>query len=59
MLNGMHGRRVVAVMVLLHAAELAALLIAVTVTGGLARSYPGRGMGLAMLLLLAATVLVG
>jgi sterol desaturase/sphingolipid hydroxylase (fatty acid hydroxylase superfamily) len=59
MLNGMHGRRVVAAMVLLHAAELSALLIAVTVTGGLARSHPGRGMGLAMLLLLVATVLVG
>ena len=59
MLNGMHGRRVVAAMVLLHAAEMAALLTAVTVTGGLARSHPGRGMGLAMLLLLVATVLVG
>ena len=43
MLNGMHGRRVVAAMVLLHAAEVAALLTAVTVTGGLARSHPGRG----------------
>jgi hypothetical protein len=59
MLNGMHGRRVVAAMVLLHAAETAALLTAVTVTGDLARSRPGRGMGLAMLLLLVATVLVG
>jgi sterol desaturase/sphingolipid hydroxylase (fatty acid hydroxylase superfamily) len=59
MLNGMHGRRVVAAMVLLHAAEMAALLTAVTMTGGLARSHPGRGMGLAMLLLLVATVLVG
>jgi sterol desaturase/sphingolipid hydroxylase (fatty acid hydroxylase superfamily) len=59
MLNGMHGRRVVAAMVLLHAAELFALMTAVTVTGGLARSHPGRGMGLAMLLLLVATVLVG
>ena len=59
MLNGMHGRRPVAAMVLLHAAELAALVTAVTVTGGLARSHPGRGMGLAMLLLLVATVLVG
>ena len=38
MLNGMHGRRVVAAMVLLHAAEVAALLTAVTVTGALARS---------------------
>jgi hypothetical protein len=55
----MHGRRVVAAMVLLHAAETAALLTAVTVTGDLARSRPGRGMGLAMLLLLVATVLVG
>ena len=59
MLNGMHGRRVVAAMVLLHAAEVAALLTAVTVTGRLARSHPGRGMGLAMLLLLVATLLVG
>jgi hypothetical protein len=46
-------------MVLLHAAEMAALLTAVIVTGGLARSHPGRGMGLAMLVLLVATVLVG
>jgi hypothetical protein len=59
MLNGMHGRRVVAAMVLLHAAEMAALLTAVTVTGGLARSHPGRGMGSAMLLPLVATLLVG
>ena len=59
MLNGMHGRRVVAAMVLLHAAEVAVLLTAVTVTGGLARSHSGRGMGLAVLLLLVATVLVG
>ena len=59
MLNGMHGPRVVAAMVLLHAAEMAALLTAVIVTGGLARSHPGRGMGLAMLVLLVATVLVG
>jgi sterol desaturase/sphingolipid hydroxylase (fatty acid hydroxylase superfamily) len=59
MLNGMHGRRVVAAMVLLHAAEVAALLTAVTVTGGLARAHPGRGMGLAMLSLLVATLLVG
>ncbi len=59
MLNGMRGRRVVAAMVLLHAAEMAALLTAVTVTGGLARSHPGRGMGLAMLLLFVATLLVG
>ena len=58
-LNGMHGRRVMAAMVVLHAAEMAALLTAVAVTGGLARSHPGRGMGLAMLLLLVATVLVG
>jgi sterol desaturase/sphingolipid hydroxylase (fatty acid hydroxylase superfamily) len=59
MLNAMHRRRVVAVMVLLHAVEVAALLTAVIVTGGLARSHHGRGMGLAMLLLLAATLLVG
>src|SRR5277367_3458842 len=59
MLNGMRGRRVVAAMVFLHAAEMAALLTAATVTGGLARSHPGRGMGLATLLLLVATVLVG
>jgi sterol desaturase/sphingolipid hydroxylase (fatty acid hydroxylase superfamily) len=59
MLNGMHGRRVLAAMVLLHAAELIALLAAVAVTGGLARSHPHRGMGFAMLLLLVATVLIG
>jgi sterol desaturase/sphingolipid hydroxylase (fatty acid hydroxylase superfamily) len=59
MLNGMHGRRVVVAMVLLHAAEVAALLTAATVTGGLARSHPGSGMALAMLLLLVATLLVG
>ena len=59
MLNAMHRRRVVAVMVLLHAVEVAALLTAVIVTGGLARSHHGRGMGLAMLLLLAVTLLVG
>ena len=59
MLNAMHGHRVVAAMVLLHAAELAALLTAVTVTGGLPRPHPGRGMGSAMLLLLVATLLVG
>jgi sterol desaturase/sphingolipid hydroxylase (fatty acid hydroxylase superfamily) len=59
MLNGMRGRRAVAAMVLLHATEVAALLTAVAVTGRLARSHPGGGMGLAMLSLLAATVLVG
>ncbi|HEY2198177.1 MAG TPA: sterol desaturase family protein [Mycobacterium sp.] len=55
----MHRRRVVAALVLLHAAEIAALLTAATVTGGLARSHPGGGTGLAMLLLLVATALVG
>src|ERR1700761_455227 len=59
MLNGVHGRRVVAAMVLLHAAEMAALLAAVIVTGGLARSHPGRGMGSATLLLLVVILLVG
>jgi sterol desaturase/sphingolipid hydroxylase (fatty acid hydroxylase superfamily) len=59
MLNGMHGRRVLAAMVLLHAAEMTALLAAAAVTGRLARSHPHRGMGLAMLLLLVATVLIG
>jgi sterol desaturase/sphingolipid hydroxylase (fatty acid hydroxylase superfamily) len=59
MLNGMHGRRVVVAMVLLHAAEVAALLTAATVSGGQARSHPGSGMALAMLLLLVATLLVG
>src|ERR1700743_3052586 len=59
MLNAMHRRRVVAVMVLLHAVEVAALLTAVIVTGGFARSHHGRGMGLAMLLLIAVTLLVG
>ncbi len=46
-------------MVLLHAAEMAALVIAATVTAGLAHSHPGRGMGLAMALLTVAAVLVG
>ena len=46
-------------MVLLHAAEMAALVTAATVTAGLAHSHPGRGMGLAMALLTVATVLVG
>jgi sterol desaturase/sphingolipid hydroxylase (fatty acid hydroxylase superfamily) len=46
-------------MVLLHAAEVAALLTAATVSGGQARSHPGSGMALAMLLLLVATLLVG
>jgi sterol desaturase/sphingolipid hydroxylase (fatty acid hydroxylase superfamily) len=46
-------------MVLLHAAEMVALVTAATVTAGLARSHPGRGMGLAMALLAVATVLVG
>ena len=59
MLNAMHGRRLVAAMVLLHAAEVAALLTAVAVSGGLARSHPGHGMGSAMLLLLVAALLVG
>src|ERR1700761_7444059 len=59
MLSSMRGRRVVAALVLLHAAEMAALLTAAAMTGGLARSHPHRGMGLAMLLLLVATVLVG
>jgi sterol desaturase/sphingolipid hydroxylase (fatty acid hydroxylase superfamily) len=59
MLNGMHGRRVLAAMVLLHAVEVTALLTAVAVTGGLARSHPHRGMGLAMLVLLLASLLVG
>jgi sterol desaturase/sphingolipid hydroxylase (fatty acid hydroxylase superfamily) len=59
MLNGMPGRRVLAAMVLLHAAEVAALLTAAIVAAGLARSHPHRGMGLAMLLLLVATELAG
>lgn len=59
MLNVMHGRRVVAALVILHAAEMVGLLGAVVVTAGLARSNPGRGMGLAALLLLLAMVPVG
>jgi sterol desaturase/sphingolipid hydroxylase (fatty acid hydroxylase superfamily) len=59
MLIGMHGRRVVAALMLMHAVEVAALLTAAIATGGLARTHPGRGMGSAMLLLLVATVLVG
>lgn len=55
----MHGHRVVVAMVLLHAAEMAALLTAAGVTGHLARSHPGGGTGLAMLSLLMATMLVG
>jgi sterol desaturase/sphingolipid hydroxylase (fatty acid hydroxylase superfamily) len=55
---GRSGRRVVATLVALHAVEMAGLLAAAAVMVGLARSHPGRGMGLAALLLLAATVAV-
>ncbi len=52
-------RRVVAALVMLHAVEMVGLLGAVAVTAGLARANPGRGMGLAALLLLLAAVPVG
>ncbi len=58
-MNVMHGRRVVAALVILHAAELVGLSGAVVVTAGLARANPGRGMGLAALLLLVAMLPVG
>ena len=53
------GRRAVTALVSLHAVEMAGLLVAAVVTAGLARSQPGRGMGLATLLLLLAIVPVG
>ena len=53
------GRRVVATLVVLHAVEMAGLLGAVVVTLRLARLHPGRGMGLAALLLLMAMVPIG
>jgi sterol desaturase/sphingolipid hydroxylase (fatty acid hydroxylase superfamily) len=43
----------------LHAVEMAGLLGAVVVTAGLARANPGRGTGLAALMLLLAAVPVG
>src|SRR6201995_4576449 len=53
------GRRVGTALVSLHAVEVAGLLVAAVVTAGLARSQPGRGMGLATQLLLLAIVPVG
>jgi hypothetical protein len=53
------GRRGAMSLVSLHAVEVAGLLVAAVVTAGLARSQPGRGLGLATLLLLLATVPVG
>ena len=59
MLDVMHSeRRVAAALLALHAVELAGLLGAAVVTAGLARSQPGRGMGLAALLLLLVMVTV-
>jgi sterol desaturase/sphingolipid hydroxylase (fatty acid hydroxylase superfamily) len=52
-------RRLVAALMGLHAAEIAGLTGAVAVTTSLARAHPGRGAGLTVLMLLAATVLVG
>ena len=60
MLDVMHsGRRVVAALVALHAVEMVGLLGAAVVSADLARANPGRGMGLAALLLLLAVVPVG
>jgi sterol desaturase/sphingolipid hydroxylase (fatty acid hydroxylase superfamily) len=59
MLNVMRGRRVVAVLLMLHVVEMAALLGAAVVAAGLARAQPGHGMGLAALLLLLAIVPIG
>jgi len=60
MLDGMDSRRrVVAALVVLHAVEMAGLLGAVVVTARLAHSHPGRGMGLATLLLLVTMLPVG
>jgi sterol desaturase/sphingolipid hydroxylase (fatty acid hydroxylase superfamily) len=60
MLDVMHSeRRVVATLVALHAVEMAGLLAAAIVTLDLARSNPGRGIGIAALLLLLAMVSVG
>jgi hypothetical protein len=53
------GHRLVAALVALHAAELIGLLVAAAMSADLARSNPGRGMGLAALLLLLAMVPVG
>lgn len=60
MLNVMHSeRRMVAALLVLHAVELAGLLGAAVVTAGLAHAHPGRGMGLATLLVLLMMVPVG
>jgi sterol desaturase/sphingolipid hydroxylase (fatty acid hydroxylase superfamily) len=60
MLDGMDSRRrVVAALIALHAVEMAGLLGAVVVTARLAHSHPGRGMGLATLLLLVVMLPVG
>jgi sterol desaturase/sphingolipid hydroxylase (fatty acid hydroxylase superfamily) len=60
MLVVMHsGRRMVAALMALHAIEMAGLLGAVVVTGHAAHTHPGRGMGLATLLLLVTMLPVG
>jgi sterol desaturase/sphingolipid hydroxylase (fatty acid hydroxylase superfamily) len=53
------GRRVVAALVALHAVEMVGLLGAAVVSADMARSNPGRGMGLAALLLLLAMAPIG
>src|ERR1700757_5546298 len=59
MLNVMHGRHVLAALVMLHAVEMVGIFGAAVGAAGLARANPGRGMGLAALSLLLAAVTVG
>ncbi|MFZ3304424.1 MAG: sterol desaturase family protein [Mycobacterium sp.] len=58
-LDSRGDRRAVAGLVLSHAVEMIGLLGAAVVAAGLARSQPGRGAGLATLLLLTTMLLVG
>ena len=55
----MHGRRLVGALLALHVGELIFLLAGAFKTAAMARSHPGQGSGAAMLLLIAATLLVG
>jgi sterol desaturase/sphingolipid hydroxylase (fatty acid hydroxylase superfamily) len=60
MLDVMHsGRRMVGALMALHAVEMAGLLGAVVATAHAAHAHPGRGMGLATLLLLVTMLPVG